>query len=222
MRTSLIFSLIFTLLFSYDSKQKYQGTWFVSNYSGNDFPEKLEIRNDSIHFNYPDFNYQNSYSLKIINNTFKFNNVSVSAKIYTDSLILNNYNVYTKSSYKDIPLDTFENKIIIELPKLKLNNLSSFDYTNKGYVVSHVRYGIRHDNGEYSLQLNDKFSDFKDLASFLAFERSSIRYEVMPSFKTLFFIDKNAKMIEIEKLFLVLSLINNLSIDFVNNINLKH
>ncbi len=87
MRTSLIFSLIFTLLFSCDSKQKYQGTWFGSFYSGNDFPEKIEIRNDSILFNYPDFNYQNSYSLKIINNTFKFNNVSVSAKIYTDSLI---------------------------------------------------------------------------------------------------------------------------------------
>lgn len=217
MRNYLIFSLAFALLFSCDSKRKYQGAWFDSYYWGDDIPERLEIKNDSIYFKYADFNYWHSYPLNIAEDKFEFNNLSLSAKITTDSLILNNYNIYTKSPYENALQDAFENKIIIELPKLRLNNLKHHDYSNNEYINSHIRYGIRHDNGNYSLQLNDKYAQINDLPSF--FSGHHRRHNYFPT--NMLFIDKNTPMKYIEEMFLTITLVNQLKISLVNNINIK-
>src|SRR5690606_2685542 len=73
------------------------------------------------------------------------------------------------------------------------------------------------------IQLNDRYGDVSDLRRFLYNDSSNKRYEVLPFYSNLLFIDCDSKMAEIEKVLLIFFANDEYGeICFVNNIDLNH
>jgi len=76
-----------------------------------------------------------------------------------------------------------------QLEKLDKKDLVMYIYAGKPSRDFQSKYGT-----ESRIQLNDKFADVKDIASFIAAERASKREELVPFLITALKVDKDANM----------------------------
>lgn len=222
---NLVFSLVLVacLIFSCNQKEKYQGKWtnsFIHNLNLDEHqPTFFKIEEDSIKFNFGTFDHWHSYKLEIIGDRFLFNGVQMDVSVEVDTLVLNNYsyflrdhNVSLQTLYYDLP--------ILDLALPELETVSQLDIDEK--TVSYfIYFGKRMDNGEYSLQLNDKYADIKELRAFFHSSRSAFREELLPYPIVYLFIDKTTPLIYIDQIFDELTMSNKLKVGLINNINLE-
>lgn len=218
MKNILFFLLLLICFISCDNKKKYEGQWtnyFLTNYGYNE-TKAVIIENDSIKFSYPFFDYWNSYLLKIENNDLSFNNLSFKTSIKKDTLSFNPSIHFVKDDYDT--LYRYEPILKINLPEIY--SIKNTDDKSKRY--NFIYFGKRLDNDEYSLQLNDKYAKLHEIPSFLAYERASIREELIPFFTTVLIIDESAPLKYIEGLFHELKKVNQLKIRLTNKLNLDY
>ncbi len=194
--TPVLFIVI--LFISCTNKEKYQGQWtnyFLTDHGYNE-TRSMVIKNDSIKFNYPYFDYWNTYHLSIENNTLHFNNTSFKTSIEKDTLLLNKSIFFVKD--EDDTLYGYKPVLKIKLPEIsesyknKINNYSRFNF---------IYFGKRLDNNEYSLQLNDNYAEINEIPAFLTYERAILREELIPFFTTILIIDKSTPLKFIENIF---------------------
>jgi hypothetical protein len=221
----ILFALIFCFI-SCDDKKKYQGKWildiFKSKTNELDSPSNVYIENDSIKFNYWGFNHWHKFPLKIKDNKFLFNNWTVNSNIIKDTLSLQN-TFYIKERNDSI-LNWWWSKPItkIELPRIT-PNLFNFEEIVENRQNSYILFGKRLDKNEFTLQLNDRYAEIKDLISFLASGCGGVGGMKDKSIPTsVLFIEQSTPMKYIQDIFYHLKLVNQLKISFVNNINLNY
>ena len=211
--------LLVIILFSCDDKEKYQGNWIysVNSIHNSDAPSELIITPDSIKFRYTYFNFWNPFAYELVDSNIIFDGNSFDIKRIKDTLILNNHLKYIKvtdaENKKELEIEA--TNIKIELPKLHSN---VFQEATESEDQIFIRYGRRHDNGNFALQLNDNYYEPFELVNFISSIRSSKREELRTYYKYYFFVDKNSLMEDIEKLLLSMALRNETRIFFVNDI----
>lgn len=178
-------------------------------------PPKIKISKDSIKICPWDYNSWEQYNYTLDDSKLNINETEIHFKVKRDTLILNESIKYIKAEskraielYGDINSD-----IKIDLPKIKETKLIEYPAAEYG---TYIRYGRRHDNGAFSLQLNDKYVGIGKLRSFVADEREIKMGEVYKSQKHYLFCDKDTKMRDLEKKFIAMSSVNERSILFVN------
>ena len=212
----VLFSLL-TIIFSCNSKEKYNGSWFNHNSDFYVECDKAIINNDSIHFSYPYFEFWNSYPLTLKNNTLLFNNSSIKAEVKKDSLIINNKTRLLKDSsgfhlYNFVEL---KSKIQIELPKL--NNNLRVNTNNKNTNNYFIHYGKRHDNSEFSLELNGSYVTNHNIIRFLI--ENTDYHDFFTN--SMLFIHKDSKMEEVEEILFYHQAMNHLKVSFIDDILTK-
>lgn len=214
------------LILSCNSKEKFEGKWThdelkINTNKQGDLPFRIIIENDSIKFDFRNFQHMYIYPLRIKNGKLLFNNWSLKAKIEEDTLTLNNIDYYIKDENDSVLINWWGKHMIdIDLPG---TNYFSFtpqaNPNNNDELHYYVMFGKRLDNDEYSLQLNDKYAKTSDLLAFL-YNRSC--HGGLPSFPTIvLYIDKTTPLKYIEDIFYYLKISNKLKIKFVNDILLK-
>lgn len=218
MKNILLPLLLLICFISCDNKKKYEGQWtnyFLTNYGYNE-TKSVIIENDSIKFSYPFFDYWNSYPLKIENNDLSFNNLSFKTSIKKDTLSFNPSIHFVKDEYDT--LYRYEPILKINLPEIY--SIKNTEDKSKRY--NFIYFGKRLDNDEYSLQLNDKYAKLHEIPSFLAYERASIREELIPFFTTVLIIDESTPLKYIEGIFHQLKKINQLKVRLTNRLRLDY
>lgn len=223
MKRFLLTSSLIILFFSCDKKEKYKGTWIfndVTSVYDLDTPMKLIFTDDSIEIIRYDFKPSNKYAFQLEENNLVIENNLIKTEFNRDNLIINErLNFYKDDSGKKInEIGLIDPKIEINLPEIKTSNLIEY---SKFLPSTYVRYGKRHDNGEFSLELNDKYSTFEDLAFFLSDSREDKNNHKYNFQKNYFYCDKNATMKDLEKAFIIMSSVNEKPILFVNKSKLQ-
>ncbi|SFI64934.1 hypothetical protein [Olleya namhaensis] len=216
----LFFALcFFTLFFSCNNEKKHYGDWTydwsTSITEDGDVPSRVKISKDSIKFRYLYFDYWSSFPVKFSNNKLEFNGLKFKTKFDKDTLIFNkHFRVFkTNDTIVNSEFLREDNFVSINLPKID-SDFTKYKISNITYII---KYGQRRDNKQYSLNLNDKYSNFKDLKRFLHDHHEKHDYKS----SILLFCDKNAKMLEIEKMLCWFQYMNKLKIALVNNININ-
>lgn len=211
--------ILFSLFISCDDSKKYEGHW--TNYYLNDYgyneTKSLTIENDSAKFNYPYFDYCNSYHLKIKNDILNFNNLSFSSSIEEDTLFLNPFILFVRDNQNK--LYRYKPILKIKLPELPLIENTE---TNKDERLNFMYFGKRLDNDKYGLQLNDRYADLNEIPAFLAFERVGLREELIPFYSTVLMIDKSTPLNYIESIFHELKKVNQLKVKLVNTLDINY
>ncbi len=215
------FLVLASVLFlaSCDSKEKFQGRW--SNYYLKQSSYPLEIRsvvikNDSITFNYPYFEYSNSYSLNTKKGKLSFNDLNLKAFVKKDTLSINDSIYFVRDE-----VDTLYNSDIlikIDLPKV-LNQFTQ--KLNKNNLNTYIYFGKRIDNQEFGLQLNDKFAKVSDLPVFVFVRNCHSSKDYSSIVNTVLSMDNTTPLNHLEDILYYLSMINYRQIDLVNDISLK-
>ena len=225
MKNFFIFLIVILCFISCNNKEKYEGKWtldiFKSENDRTETPMFFKIKKDSIKFKYWRFNHSHEYSLKIENNKFLFNNWITKTDIIEDTLSLEK-SLFIRDNNDSIYKWWYDKPITkIELPKI---NSEYFNFNNISYdsYRYYILFGKGTDNNKYSLQLNDKYAEIKDLHKFISNERASNRYEVTPFYSSFLFIDKMAPMKYLEDIFFEHKRINQRKICLINDIQLKH
>ncbi|WP_299883920.1 hypothetical protein [uncultured Lacinutrix sp.] len=208
------------LCISCNPKEKYIGTWVFSDSTSvfdNDAPMKLIFSKDSIKITRFDFNPLNKYAFILQDDNIVIENKPIKTAFNKDTLIINDRLKFFKDDsgkiFEEIGLT--DPKIEINLPEIEPKNIIKYP---KFLTSTYIRFGKRHDNGEFALELNDKYSKFTDLIGFLSNTRND-RYDNKQ--KHYLFIDKDSKMKDLEKIFLIMSSINEKDILLVNNSNFQ-
>ena len=202
-----------------NNKDKYQGQWtnWFLKVNGYNETRNVVISNDSIVFNHHTFRNPIKYPLIIEKGLLKFDRFSFRVSVEKDTLTLNDSIYFVKDD-----LDTLNDSdyiLKIDLPKMpKLTG----NYKKGNYINYYVYYGKRLDNGKFSLQLNDKYAEPRDLSAFITAERASLRYEVVPYPSVDLFADKTTPMKFIEDIFYNLTIVNQLKVSFINDIQLNY
>ncbi|MFI1772785.1 hypothetical protein [Thalassobellus citreus] len=218
MKNIIFVFILISCFISCKNKKKFEGkwtNWTLKNYGYNE-TKNVVIQNDSIKFNYTAFNFWNKYPLTIEKGKFKFNNITLKGSIEKDTLTFNDSIHFIKDD-----LDTlYDYKPLL---KIELPQISKLIKTSKkeNNLISYLYYGKRIDNGEFGLQLNDKYAKLKDIPAFLNYERTSTRCELSLLPSTYLIIDKTTPMKYLEDIFYNLSIINKLKICFINNITIN-
>lgn len=205
----------FTLFFSCNNEEKHYGDWIYDYRNSTvyaDIPSRIKISKDSIKFRYPYFEYWHSFPVKISNNKLEYNNIEFKTVFDKDTLNLNKYfRVFRPEvSIKNSQYLREENFVNINLPKVNytFEKVAALDRS------ALILYGKRIDNGQYSLNLNDKYSDFKDLPRFLYDHHGIRKYNS----SVLLFCDKNTKLMDLEKMIIQFQVSYKYRIAFVNDI----
>ncbi|WP_283636876.1 hypothetical protein [Aquaticitalea lipolytica] len=208
--------ILFIIIYSCENKEKYQGRWTNSmlKYSGYNEARNLVIENDSIKICYPYFEYWHKYPLSIKNNNLNFNGLTLKSIIDRDTLTLNDSIYFIRDKADTL----YGAKILLSIDLPKTSHLLNPSKQDNNATI-YINYGKRLDNGEFSLQLNGSYADFNDIPSFLAIGHRSGH---LPLPVSLLFIDKSAKLNDIEKLFFEHQKINFLQIELVIDINLNY
>lgn len=217
MKKSLLAISLAILIVSCSKKNKYIGTWFFNDATSiydSDTPMKLVFTKDSIEVIRSDFKPSNKYAFQLQDNNLVIENNVIKTKFKSDTLIINNRLKFFKDNSGKLieAIGLTDPKIEINLPEIKSSNLITYP---KKIPATYIRLGKRHDNGKFSLELNDKYSEFNELQEF-AIDRSYYGQEKNKQYHYLFF-DKSSKMKDLEKIFLTMASINELKILFVNN-----
>jgi len=219
MKKTLLIILTFAILVtSCDKKSKYIGTWFFSDTKSEYYvnpPIKLIITEDSVEFIRYHFKPSSKYAFHLQDNNLVIGNDLIKTKFQKGTLIINDRLHFFKGNSIEISkgIGFIDPKIEINLPEIETTNLIKY---TKNLPTTYVRYGKRHDNKEFALELNDKYSDIKSLYSFLADlhnDKNNFNYIQQ---KNYFYCDKDAKMKDLEKIFLAMSSANQRSIAFVS------
>ncbi|GAA3600142.1 hypothetical protein Q4Q39_11910 [Flavivirga amylovorans] len=221
MKNIIFFFVLLFCFLSCDDKEKYQGKWSNSylkpSYYHNE-TKSIVIENDSIKFNYTYFDFWNKYSLKIEKGKFKFNNITIEALAEKDTLILNDSIYFIKNCYDTL----YWHKPLLRINLPQIHNLTTPISISEEYLRSYIYYGKRLDNKEFSLQLNDRLAEMEELIPFIVPRCGGVGGMRNKPFPTnVLFIDKMTPMKYVEDIFYKLSLVNQLKISFVNNIDLK-
>lgn len=209
--------LILFSIFSCNQKEKYQGKWIGNYYHNSSFDEHIPayflIEKDSIKFNYGTFNHWHNYKIEIKRDRLVFNGSEMSASIDIDTLTLNNKHQYVKPTNDSLKFFVHETPILdLQLPKL--DNVSRLDIDTTS-LSFYIYFGKRLDNGEYRLQLNDKYAKVSDLPWFL----NPGHHNTYPT--VYLFIDKSTPLIFLDQMFDELIKSNSLRIGLINDINLQ-
>jgi hypothetical protein len=197
---------------------KHMGDWvlYKSNEKGiYGEPPKIRVLKDSIKFCPWNYISWDEYSYTLEGSKFKINEIEIDFKIEEDTLILNESIKYIKAeSKRAIELYGVTNSDIkINLPKIEGAKLIEYKKPEYG---TYIRYGRRHDNGEFSLQLNDKYVGIGKLRDFVIDTRDIKIGQEYRSQKHYLFCDKNTKMKDLENIFLAMNSVSERDISFVN------
>ncbi|MGJ8591336.1 MAG: hypothetical protein ACSHXF_02240 [Aquaticitalea sp.] len=222
MNNSFLLLILLVVFFSCDSNEKYLGNWVYSLTSENsyDAPSEVIMTNDSIKFRYLYFQFWNNYSYEIKDSKILFNGNTFDIARNKDTLIFNNHLKFIKISNAAIKneLEIEASKMEINLPRFKD---SSFQNSNNLKDNIYIRFGKRHDNKEYALQLNDTYYETFELIRFISSINMSKRDELHTFYDYYFFIDKDSQMKDVEKLLLSMAASNETRIFFVNDIDIS-
>ncbi len=178
-------------------------------------PPKIKISKDSIKFKPWNYNSWDKYSYTLEDSKLNINETEIDFRIEEDTLILNESIKYIKAeSKRAVELYGETNSDIkINLPKIESAKLIEYSKPEYG---TYIRYGRRHDNGEFSLQLNDKYTGVGKLRDFVIDTREIKMGQQYRSQKHYLFCDKATKMRDLEKIFIAMSSVHERSILFVN------
>jgi len=222
MKNLLLVLFCLSFIISCNTKEKYQGTWYDTIYYQNEaqeVPIKMVITKDSIHFEHPNFRFWESFAMHIEKNQLSFNQSNLKVEKVKDSLIINNYNIFSKNPIENVSKILKEDNLNLELNLPKIQNAYFKKYPNDNHrLIYYILFGKRLDNDTYSLQLNNNYADFEDLPIFLSEHHRDYHSPYPNSF---LLIDKNSKMNDLEKLFYMHQKINQLKVSFINNISIK-
>lgn len=177
-------------------------------------PPRIKILEDSIEFCPWNYNSWDKYSYTLNKSKLNIGKTEIDFKIEQDTLILNGLIKYIRAkSKRAIELYGKTNiDIKIDLPKIK--GTQPLEYLKPEYGT-YIRYGRRHDNGLFSLQLNDKYVDLKELSKFVAYKPGCFKQDFRPQ-THYFFCDSGAKMKDVESIFLVMSSVNEGRLVLIN------
>lgn len=219
MRYLISFVFLISLL-SCNREKKFEGKW-TSDFlkETTETPKSVEFTQDSVSFNFWAFNLYHKYPFKVKRKDIWINNSRFTYKITDDTLSLNNINFYVKDSNDSISKQWFGKTLIdVKLPKNNTRLYKKESLIMNTAIHYYLFYGKRLDNESmFSLQLNDKYADIKDIPSFIA---SGHRNRHLPLPISLLFIDKSTKLLDLEKLLYEHQKVNFLKVKLVNNINL--
>lgn len=214
MKQHLYLTFLFLIL-SCNNERNIEGTWYY-NYlsetsSSNEVPERITFRNDSVIFNYPYFDFLENHSVKIENSHLYFKNFEVPFKVSGDTLIINEKQKFTKTPSEPFAKDYIENKsdIKIDLPQLNQYKFQLDKYNNDNIFLKF--YGVHPKTNRQYLLINDVY--INEFSVYLSTYGGH-----GPSPVDLLFVDKNALMFDLEKVFLAAKFMNQLKVIFVNDI----
>lgn len=202
MKKIILTFVVLALLISCSKKEQYYGNW--RGIHGFNF---MNIQQDSIAISsYGD--HWNTYPITIKNNSLTFLDHTFKTSISEDSLIFENI-PYVKNTITSPILE-------IELPKL---TKYSFQEPNPEEELIYIQYGRVPNSNEYKLQLNDKYADFEEIMDY--FFSGSNDLSGHNTVRFLLVCDKDAKMKDIEQIFLEMIKINVRIFYTVNHIEHK-
>lgn len=197
----ILFLIVFSLICCSEKKEDYYGEWImISPYLEKNQAEKIIITKDSIEFSEYPFSSNLTFKHSIENNKIKVLNSEFNIKIKDDSILVFNDANYIK--YPNNSFDFPKRLLSINLPKIE-----EIKPTNIG-VSYHVYFGKKLNSEKYSLQLNDKLTESKELKNFL--------YSYENSITTALYIDKNAIMKDVNLLLREMKTINKRRVYLVN------
>jgi len=204
-------------IFSCNNDEKYYGEWIndpSNSIVSEDIPSRYIITKDSIKLRYPYFEYWHSFPVKLSNDKVEFNGFKFNSRFIGDTLVFNKYIQLTNEIEKS-ELFFEDNYLEINLPQL------SVEFKKSRRLSRHynIRYGKRIDNGEYTLNLNDKYSNFEDLPRFIQAQRRRHDNYIK---SMILFSDKDAKMVDLEKIFFWFQNTYTPRISFVNDISINY
>jgi len=205
----LLFSTCLVLLFSCNkNKEKYFGEWLMTTpYEPTNQAEKLIITKDSVFIaSYP-FHSFYSESLKLGQKKIELFNKSFDLKLNNDSLLTFNNSTYIKKGY--VLFDYFNNKNLISIEYPKIENVREVQF--RGYPK--INFGKEINSDSYSLQLNDRIANLKDLRSFLFPGHHDFILGVS------LYADKNSRMKDINNIFYEIKSVNIRTIKLINDVN---
>lgn len=201
MKKIILAFVVLVLLISCSKKEQYYGKWVLKNYY--ETPYHLKIEKDSIYL--MDYeSYWKTYPLEIKNNSLTFLNHTFKTEIYKDSLVFEDW-TYVR--------DTIKPLLEINLPRLKNHHFYK-PHSNRG--LTYIKFGKVPNTNEYKLQLNDLYADFEQLKDY--FFSGSTDLSEHNTVRLLLVCDKDAKMKDIEHIFLEMVKINALVLYIVNDI----
>ncbi|TXE17881.1 hypothetical protein ES692_08265 [Psychroserpens burtonensis] len=136
-----------------------------------------------------------------------------------DTLVLDQKYHFVNVNNDSLQIYEHETPILdLELPKLEGVSRLDIDETSSNF---YIYFGKRLDNGEYSLQLNDKYEDIYDLRAFTNNRSCSGFRDELLSFPIIYlFIEGTTPLSYVDQIFNELIMSNMLKVGFINNINL--
>ncbi len=169
--------------------------------------EKIIITKDSIFISsYPFHNFY-SENLKLNKNKLEVFNTNFNIEASNDSILTFNNSTYIKKGY--ILYDHIKHKNLISVKYPKILNVEEVQSRN----YPQIYFGKEINSNNYSLQLNDRIAELKDLRRFLFSGHHDFLVGVSLT------ADKNSKMEDINNLFYQIKSINVRKIQLINDVN---
>lgn len=199
MKKIILSFIVFATLFSCSKKEQYYGDWYQYYATSG----QLKIQKDSISLS-DDGSTWKTYPLKIENNSLTFLDHTFQTTIYKDSL------VFEELTYEK---DTTAPLLEITLPKL--TNYSFFEPSPETALI-YIKFGKVPNSDEFKLQFNDKYAESEQLIDFI-FSHDDVSFHHALR-RIAFICDNDAKMKDLEPLFLEMIKINAIIFYAVNDV----